>query len=100
MKLKLTNEELTIFLLNIQRTDGVTFNTRLEQRMSICILKDFIKRLLKKAVDQKAKISIDVDDQTMLVLAFIMPQIQIENMHSKSVFYTIFSEIHRLCQSI
>jgi len=100
MKLKLKNDELTIFLIALQNVKGVGFNTRLENRICTCILKDFIKKLLKKAVDQKEKISVELDSQTMLMLDFILPQLPVEDIYNRSVIYGIYSQINQACLSI
>lgn len=100
MKLKLTNEQLSVLILCLRDCENVTFDMNLERKLITAILKDFLKKLLKKSVDSKEKASFELDDQTLLALNFVLPQLRSENTLQNVIMAEIFQKINQACLSI
>lgn len=100
MKLKLTNEQLSVLILCLRDCENVTFDMNLERKLITAILKDFLKKLLKKSVDLKEKASFELDDQTLLSLNFVLPQLRSENTLQNVIMAEIFQKINQACLSI
>lgn len=100
MKLKLKNEDFKIFMAAMSQCEYVTFNTKLEQRVCASILKDFIRKSAKKAIDNPDKVSITLDDQTLLTLNFVLPQLRVEEIYTQTIVKEVHAKINQQCLNI
>lgn len=102
MKLELTHDELEIFIHYLKELNMVSFNTQLESKLCSHILKEFILNLMSKYMKTKTNHKINIDDKTMLVLHFIMPQIQAStnDVYAEMLMSEIYQKIDQACLSI
>lgn len=101
MKLKLSKEDLEIFINALKSCDGVSFNTHYESRLMGCILKEFILQLMSKFMKDQPSYKISLSDKQLLVLNFIIPQLHIiDDPYTELVVREVYHEIHKACLSI
>lgn len=100
MKLKLTDHQLSVLILCLRDCENVTFDVHLERRLITAILKDFLKKLLKKSIDSKEKMTVELDDQTLLSLNFVLPQLRTGNVLQNVMMADLYQKINQACLSI
>lgn len=100
MKLKLSQEEMNILIETLRNSEEVRFTTTYEARVSGAVLKDFLQSMMKKSIDLKEKTSFSLDDQTILVLNYVLPQITPQCIFQQSIISTIVTKINQQCLSI
>lgn len=100
MNLKLTIDELKVLLRALNTLDKVTFNTKLESKLSNQILVEFVMQNLRRTLQLKEKYAIKLDGKTLLVLNHVLPQIYPTNAYDISVMTRIIQEINQACLSI
>lgn len=100
MKLKLNHEEMNVLIYTLQDCNEVRFNTHFESRICGMILKDLLKTVMKKSIDLQEKSSFKLDDQTVLVLNQVLPQITPAGEFERAVLIKITTQINQRCLSI
>ena len=100
MKMKLTQEELDILVQTLMFSHTVSFNTKFEARMCGSILKEFVQKLMKKRIDLKEKTSVTLDDQTILVMNYVLPQLYPPTPFEQSVISNLITKLNQQCLSI
>lgn len=102
MKLTLTEEQLAVLINELKRCHTVTFNTTYESKLTGFILKEFLQGLMVKYIKQKSIHKICIDEKTLLVLDYVLPQIKqnLNDVYSDAIIYEIYQEINKACLSI
>lgn len=102
MKLKLSNEDLLIFINELKNCDQVRFTTTLESKLVGFILVDFTQRLMGKFMKNQQMHKIEFDGKTLLALNEVMPQLRSksEDHYAVTVIRDIYLQINTACLSI
>jgi predicted HTH domain antitoxin len=101
MKLALTEEELLIFINELKDCGSVVFTTDFESKLSAIILKEFLQHLMTRHIKMKETHKVSIDDRTLVVLNYVMPQIQSNgDAYAYTVTADIYKQINQACLSI
>lgn len=102
MKLSLTEEELLIFINELKDCNSVFFTTQYESKLSGIILKEFLQQLMAKHIKMKPDHKVSIDNKTLLVLNYVLPQIKNPNSdpYAFAVVCEIYQQINKACLSI
>ncbi len=100
MKLKLNHEEINVLIYVLEDCEAVRFNTHFESKICGVIIRDFLKSIMKKSIDMQAKNSFKLDDQTVLVLNEVLPQLHPAGDYAQALMVNIITQINQRCLSI
>jgi hypothetical protein len=101
MTIKLTADQLQALIAELRDgSERVSFNTKLEAKLSGAVLKEFFVKLMKKALDMKAKYKLELNEKEMLVLNHVLPQLNPVNTFNATVIAELHLKINQLCLSI
>lgn len=101
MKFKQTQEELNILISVLNSPlEKVTFNTILEQKLSACILREFLTSIMKRSMDLKKLTTITLDKKTLLVLNHVLPQLFPLSPYEQAVMSMLINKINQECLNI
>ncbi len=102
MKIKLSQEDLMIFMNELKNCESVTFTTTLESKLIGTILKEFVHKIAGKLIKNQSIHKIELDDLTLMSLNHVMPQLrsQSEDFYAQNVIRDIYHKINLACLSI
>lgn len=97
MKLKLKREELTTLINSMNRTDLVHFSDRNFALIVEFLLKEFVTKLMKKAIDMEEKNSISIDNATLVALNCFLPKLIFDDPYEIAVMGVVITKINQEC---
>lgn len=93
MKLKLTPEEASILMIELR--DAGIYGTEYEFKITQAISKKFILKLMKKLMDKPEKLTIDMDDATVLAIYHVLNGVTPEHEYNQILIWEINSKLHK-----
>lgn len=97
MKLKLNRDELNVLIHSMEDTEHIPFRTKLERQVTTYVLKEFLIKIIKKSIDTAPKISISIDEQTLVALDYVLAFIEPSSPFENSVIRNIHTKINQEC---
>ncbi len=100
MKLKLNRDELNVLIHAMEGGPMIRFSSPFAGKLTTCIMRDFLTRLMKKSIDLQEKTSIELDDQTLLSLDYVLPKLPISDPYEMAIMSKITTKINQECLNI
>lgn len=101
MKIKISHYELVVLVQHLEKTKSIQFDTKIEAALCGSILVDFVRSLVKKAVDQRENYSITLDFRTLTTLNAVFPKLaQSHHPLNAVILSEIAAKINQQCQNI
>jgi hypothetical protein len=87
-------------VLLLELKDVFMRGTELEVKLSTAVVKKFMLKLMKASMNKPEKLSIELDDATLLALNFALGNVTPEYEYNQILIWEIHAKIHRAVSNI